>query len=99
MQTFINFKKCSFFFEKGLVQETEPDFFVLVEDEEFTENHTSHFGGSSTCPTAQDTSLVTTSCIEDEAESVMASSHDQRQEELHVRPYKNFPLQFELICF
>ena len=48
------------------------------------ESRNSYLGGAPTNAASQDTTLAGNTCIEDEAESVMASAQDQRQEELQV---------------
>ena len=79
-----------FFSLKGLIQESEPDVFVLVDDEEIPDSkNTTNVNGGTSISQAPSTSI----CIEDESESVLASAQDQRQEELQVRNFVVFPIE------
>lgn len=65
------------------MQEAEQDVFALVEDDDVLESRNSYLGGAP-YSSSQDVPLSASACLEDEAESVMASAQDQRQEELQV---------------
>lgn len=66
---------------QGVLQEVESDVFVLVEGEETGEEGQTAVAG---LPLAD---IAPPAIEEDEAESVMASAQDQREEELQVRHY------------
>ncbi|KAK7008348.1 Anaphase-promoting complex subunit 2 [Halocaridina rubra] len=71
-------RKITYWQTQGVLHEVEPDIFVLVEGEDVGEK-----GHPSVAGTSQ--SDITPQAIEeDEAESVMASAQDQREEELQV---------------
>ncbi|KAL7631637.1 UNVERIFIED_CONTAM: hypothetical protein RMT77_018062 [Armadillidium vulgare] len=76
-------QKIAFWQAQGLVQEAEQDVFALVEDDDVLESRNSYLGGAP-YSSSQDVPLSASACLEDEAESVMASAQDQRQEELQV---------------
>ncbi|XP_076046085.1 anaphase promoting complex subunit morula [Oratosquilla oratoria] len=69
-------RKIAFWQTQGVLQEVEPDVFLLVEGEEGT----SETGPGVGLPTPE----LNPAVDEDEAESVMASAQDQREEELQV---------------
>lgn len=64
---------------QGVLQEVEPDVFVLVEGEDVGEE------GQVAAVGVSQPDIAPPALEEDEAESVMASAQDQREEELQVR--------------
>ncbi|KAK4305032.1 hypothetical protein Pmani_023056 [Petrolisthes manimaculis] len=72
-------RKITYWQTQGVLQEVETDVFVLVEGEEAGEE-----SGEATVAGISSPSLAPPAIEEDEAESVMASAQDQREEELQV---------------
>ncbi|XP_064089361.1 anaphase-promoting complex subunit 2-like [Macrobrachium nipponense] len=71
-------RKITYWQTQGVLQEVEPDIFILVEGEETGEEGIVAVAG------AAQPDIAPQAIEEDEAESVMASAQDQREEELQV---------------